>query len=64
MNPLNKQFRIPGDQIQCLIQNMGGCFAKDHITVDGLKGGCMFRELPNKEVLSGSDQFKEEPFNQ
>jgi hypothetical protein len=53
MNPLNKQFKIPGDQIQRLIPNMGGCYATDRITVDGLKVGYMFRELPDKDVLSG-----------
>ncbi len=53
MNPLNKKFKIPGDQIQQLIPNMGGCFATDRITVDGLKVGYMFRELPDKDVLSG-----------
>ena len=53
MNPLNKKFKIPGDQIRQLIPNMGGCFATDRITVDGLKVGYMFRDLPDKDVLSG-----------
>ena len=53
MNPLDKQFKIPGDQILRLIPNMGGCFASDRIVVDGLKVGYMYRELPDKDVLSG-----------
>ncbi|MEK6322979.1 MAG: DUF2185 domain-containing protein [Acidobacteriota bacterium] len=53
MNPLNQQFKIPGNQIRQLIPNMGSCFATDRITVDGLKVGYMFRELPGKDVLSG-----------
>jgi hypothetical protein len=53
MNPLNKKFRIPGDQIRRLIPAMGGCFASDRITVDGIKVGYMFREQPDKDVLSG-----------
>jgi hypothetical protein len=53
MNPLNKKFKIPGDQIRQLIPNMGGCFASDRITVDGLKVGYMYRELPDQGVLSG-----------
>lgn len=32
---------------------MGGCFATDRITVDGLKVGYMYRELPANEIDSG-----------
>ena len=32
---------------------MGGCFATNRITVDGLKVGYMFRELLDKDVISG-----------
>ena len=53
MNPLNKNIKIPGEHIRQLISNMGGCFATDRITVDGLKVGYMFRELPDKDVFSG-----------
>ena len=53
MNPLDKQFKIPGDQVRRLISNMGGCFASDRIIVDGLKVGYMFREQPDKDVFSG-----------
>jgi len=53
MNPLNKKFKIPADQIQRLIPNLGACFATDRIMVDGLKVGYMFRDQPDKEVFSG-----------
>ncbi len=53
MNPLNKKFKIPGQQIQRLIPNMGGCYASDRITVDGESVGYMYREKPSNEVDSG-----------
>jgi hypothetical protein len=53
MDPRRKAFKIPGDQIKRLIPNMGGCFASDRITVDGMKVGYMYREEPDREVDSG-----------
>ena len=53
MNPLEKKFKLRRDEIQQLIRNMGGCFATDRIVVDGAKVGYMFRELPDKDFLSG-----------
>ncbi|MEO5714913.1 MAG: DUF2185 domain-containing protein [Luteolibacter sp.] len=53
MDPRDKAFRIPGDQIKELIPNMGGCFATDRITVDGEKVGYMYREEPDKDIDSG-----------
>ncbi|MGF1656241.1 MAG: DUF2185 domain-containing protein [Verrucomicrobiales bacterium] len=53
MNPLEKSFKIPGDQIKRLITNMGACFATDRITVDGMKVGYMYREEPDKDIDSG-----------
>ena len=44
MNPIHKAFRIPGNQIQRLIPDMGGCLASGRITVDGMKVGYMYRE--------------------
>lgn len=32
---------------------MGGCLATDKITIDGLKVGYMYRELPDDETDSG-----------
>jgi len=48
MNPLNKAFKIPGEQIKQLIPNMGSCIASDRITVDGMQVGYMYREKPEK----------------
>jgi hypothetical protein len=53
MNPREKVFKIPGDQIRRLIPNMGGCFASDRITVDGASVGYMYREKPDKDIDSG-----------
>lgn len=53
MSSRAKQFKIPGDKILPLIPNMGGCFATDRITVDGMPVGYMYREEPDNEVDSG-----------
>ncbi len=53
MDPRDKQFKIPGDQIKQLIPNMGGCFATDRITVVGMKVGYMYREEPDNDIDSG-----------
>jgi len=53
MDPRNKAFKIPGDQIKSIIPNMGGCLASDRITVDGMKVGYMYREEPDKDADSG-----------
>jgi hypothetical protein len=53
MKPLKKKLKIPDHKIQQLIRDMGGCFASDRITVDGLKVGYMYRELPDESLLSG-----------
>ena len=41
-----KQYKIAGDDIQPLVQGIGGCFATDLITVEGRKVGYMYREAP------------------
>src|SRR6266705_2951717 len=41
------------DVIKSLIPKMGGCFASDRITVDGMKVGYMYREEPDKDLDSG-----------
>ena len=48
MNPQEKAYKIPGDQIRELIPAMGGCMATDRITVDGQKVGYMYREEPEE----------------
>lgn len=53
MNPRDKAFKIPGDQIRRLIPNMGGCITSDRITVDGAPVGYMYREQPEFGIDSG-----------
>lgn len=53
MNPNEKAFKIPRDQIKQLIPNIGGCFATDRITVEGMKVGYMYREEPDRDIDSG-----------
>jgi hypothetical protein len=48
-----KQFKLRKEDIKQLIPAMGGCFATDHITVDGLLVGYMYREAPDNDVDSG-----------
>lgn len=53
MNPWNKTFKIPGNQIRKLVPNEGGCYASDRITVDGELVGYMYREKPDFKGDSG-----------
>lgn len=49
-----KNFFIPSDAIQQLVpENLGGCFITDRVTVDGLKIGYMYREVPERPDDSG-----------
>jgi hypothetical protein len=69
--PREKKFKLPADQIRRLIRQMGGCFATDYITVDGLPVGYMYREAPGFDVDSGwrffsgeeTDQYTNDPDN-
>src|SRR6185503_3859975 len=71
MNPSDKKFKIPRDKIRQLIQNMGGCFASDRITVDGALVGYMYREQPDDDADSGwrffagdeSEEYADTPEN-
>lgn len=51
--PIQKQFKLRKEEIKQLIPAMGSCFATDHITVDGLPVGYMYREAPDNDVDSG-----------
>jgi hypothetical protein len=53
MDPRKKAFKISAGQIKSLISDMGGCYASDRITVDGMKVGYMYREEPDQDVDSG-----------
>ena len=48
-----RKFKLPAEQIKELVEPMGGCFATDHITVDGLPVGFMEREAPGFDPDSG-----------
>ena len=71
MDSKRKLFRIAGDQIKQLIPYMGSCYASDRITVDGLKVGYMYREVPDSEIDSGwrffsgdeSQEYTDNPAN-
>ena len=51
--PSERRFKLRAEQIERLIEPMGGCLATDHITVDGLPVGYMYREAPDFEPDSG-----------
>lgn len=46
-------FKLNQNDIQKLIPNMGYCFATNKITIDGLKVGYMYREIPEDKLDSG-----------
>ncbi len=48
-----KNFKIKADEFVDLVPQMGGCFATDKITVDGLRVGYMYREEPDEKMDSG-----------
>lgn len=45
----DKKFILQADQFIDLVPDMGGCFATDKITVNGMKVGYMYREEPSEE---------------
>jgi hypothetical protein len=48
-----KNFKLRADQIQTLTDCNGGCFATDHITVEGRRVGYMYREEPDGDWDTG-----------
>ena len=42
-----KRFKLRPDEIRPLAPGRGGCYATDHITVDGHRVGYMYRERPD-----------------
>ena len=50
---ISKQFKLRKEEIKPLIPALGSCFATDHITVEGLPVGYMYREAPDNSVDSG-----------
>jgi hypothetical protein len=47
-----KKFK-PLESIKTLVKNKGSCIASDHITVEGLQVGYMFRSEPEFDTDSG-----------
>ena len=47
------QFQSEGKDIQQIIPNMGYCFATKKITMEGMKIGYMYREVPDDHSDSG-----------
>ncbi|PQO30172.1 DUF2185 domain-containing protein [Blastopirellula marina] len=48
-----KKFRLEADQIESLVEGLGGCIATDRITVEGSTVGYMYREPPSNPDDSG-----------
>ncbi len=48
-----KQFKLQADEIRPLAPGRGGCYATDHITVDGHRVGYMYREPADDGFESG-----------
>ncbi len=49
----DKKFKLRADEIIELVPSMGGCFATDKITVEGLPIKYMYREEPDEKMDSG-----------
>jgi hypothetical protein len=66
-----KKFRLGADEIRPLRTGLGGCYATDRITVDGLPVGYLYREEPDHAADSGwrffagdeSDEYANDPTN-
>jgi hypothetical protein len=48
-----KKFKLRADQIKALVPSLGGAFATDRITVEGMPVGYMYREAPHRPEDSG-----------
>jgi hypothetical protein len=66
-----KKFKLTAGEIRPLAPGRGGCFATDHITVDGHRVGYMYREPAEGGFDSGwrffsgleSDEYANNPEN-
>jgi hypothetical protein len=66
-----KRYRLRADEIRSLATGRGGCFATDHITVDGYRVGYMYRDRPDDDGDSGwrffsgheTDEYANDPGN-
>ena len=48
-----KHYRLSANEVKPIAQGFGGCFASDHILVEGLRVGFMYREPPDNTLDSG-----------
>ncbi len=66
-----KQFKLSREMIRPLAVGLGGCFATDKITVEGLPVRFMYREQPDNGTDSGwrfmsgyeTDEYMNDPAN-
>jgi hypothetical protein len=66
-----KRFKLRSDEIRPLAPGRGGCYATDHITVDGHRVGYMYREQAEGDFDSGwrffsgleDDEYANDPEN-
>ncbi|NBB19035.1 DUF2185 domain-containing protein [Runella sp. CRIBMP] len=52
-----KDFKLKAEEIVELVPAMGGCFATNKITVEGMKVGYMYREESDEQMDSGWSFF-------
>jgi len=52
-----KQFKLRPDEFRSLALGRGGCYATDHITVDGHRVGYMYREQPGVGFFDSGWRF-------
>lgn len=50
---MKKNFKLSASQIRTLVTGYGSCLATDRITVDGMRVGYMYREVPRDKDDSG-----------
>ena len=66
-----KQFKLRAEQIRPVTTVRGGCYATDHITVEGHRVGYLYRETPDDDWDTGwrffsgleSDDYVNDPEN-
>ena len=51
--PTYSSFKLKPEEIKELISSMGYCYASNRITVEGMKVGYMYREIPETSTDSG-----------
>ena len=52
-HPTYSSFKLKPEDIKELISGMGYCYASNQITIEGMKVGYMYREIPETSMDSG-----------